>query len=133
MAKSRYFVKGAEVTPYSPANHTGTVNRRLIGPQETGSQTLEVLLGTVKRGNGALPHSHPGIDQACYMIEGQAVAEVGGEKAELGPGDACFFPAGEPHVFTAVTEEVKVLVIYTPPYVERGAVRHDAAEVPART
>lgn len=121
----RYFVKGAEVTPYSPANHTGTVNRRLIGPAETGSHHLEVLLGTLSRSHGALPHSHPGIDQACYLIEGHAVAEVGGQTAELGPGDACFFPAGEPHVFTATSEVVKVLVIYTPPYVEKGAVRHD--------
>lgn len=125
---SRFFVRGADVQPYSPANHTGTVNRRLIGPAETGSQNLEVLLGTVSRSHGALPHSHPGIDQACYVIEGRAVAEIGGERAELGPGDACFFPADTPHVFTAVSEEpVKVLVIYTPPYGERGAIRHDAA------
>lgn len=127
MATSRYFVKGAEVVPYSPANHTGTVNRRLIGPKETGSQHLEVLLGTITRSHGASLHSHPGIDQACYLIEGRATAAIGGETAELGPGDACFFPAGEPHVFTAITEEVKVLVIYTPPYLESGAVRHDAA------
>lgn len=121
----RYFVKGADVQPYSPANHTGTVNRRLIGPQETGSQHLEVLLGTITGAHGANPHSHPGIDQACYLIEGRARAEIGGESQELGPGDACFFPAGEPHVFTALTDEVRVLVIYTPPYVESGAVRHD--------
>lgn len=125
MQKSRYFVKGEEVVPYSPANHSGTVNRRLIGPEETGSRHLEVLLGTITGAHGAAPHSHPGIDQACYLIEGRAVAEIGGEKAELGPGDACFFPAGEPHVFTAISDEVKVLVIYTPPYVEQGAVRHE--------
>jgi len=41
----KFFVKESEVTPYSPLNHTGTVNRRLIGPKETGSENLEVLLG----------------------------------------------------------------------------------------
>jgi quercetin dioxygenase-like cupin family protein len=124
MSKPRYFVKATEVEPYSPANHTGTVNRRLIGPAETGSHHLEVLLGTLNGAHGALPHSHPDIDQACYMLSGHARAEVGGETCELEPGDACFFPAGEPHSFTALSDEVRVLVIYTPPYLEKGAVRH---------
>ena len=128
MSKPRYFVKADEVETYSPANHTGTVNRRLIGPKETGSQHLEVLLGTLTRkdGGAALPHSHPENDQACYMVSGRARAEIGGESAELGPGDACFFPAGQPHAFTVLSDEVKVLVIYTPPYLERGAVRHES-------
>jgi hypothetical protein len=31
-----------------------------------------------------------------------------------------------PHIFTAVSEEpVRVLIIYSPPYTEKGAVRHD--------
>jgi quercetin dioxygenase-like cupin family protein len=126
--KLKFFVKESEVTPYSPLNHTGTVNRRLIGPKETGSEHLEVLLGVVSKSHGALPHSHPGIDQVCYVIEGRAVAEIGGEREELGPGDACFFPADMPHTFTAVSEQpVKVLVIYTPPYGEKGAVTHASA------
>jgi quercetin dioxygenase-like cupin family protein len=126
--KYKFFMKESEVTPYSPANHTGTVNRRLIGPAETGSENLEVLLGVVNKSHGALPHAHPGIDQVCYVIAGRAEAEVGGEHAELGPGDACFFPADLPHRFTAVSDEpVRVLVIYTPPYGEKGAVRHASA------
>ena len=124
----RYFVRATDVVPYSPKNHTGTVNRRMIGPKECGCETVEVLLGTISKSHGADPHSHPGIDQVCYMLEGRAVAEVGGQRAELGPGDACFFPAGVPHTFTAVSEEpVKVIVIYTPPYGEKGAVTHPSA------
>ncbi len=123
--QSRFFVRESEVTPYSPANHRGTVNRRLIGPETVGAKQLEMLIGTVEPGRGALPHSHPGIEQVCYMLQGRAVAEVGGQKTELGVGDCCFFPADEPHVFTAVGEEtVRVMVIYSPPYVETGAVRH---------
>ncbi len=67
-------------------------------------------------------HAHPGIEQVCTMLEGRAVAEVGGERAELGPGDCCFFPADEPHVFTAIGDTpVKVLVIYSPPCEENPA------------
>jgi mannose-6-phosphate isomerase-like protein (cupin superfamily) len=115
----RYFVRQQDVTPYHPANHTGTVNRRLIGADTVGAKNIEVLLGVVEKGKGALPHAHPGIEQVCYLLEGRARAEVNGEACELGPGDCCFFPANARHVFTVTSDEpVKVLVIYSPPYEE---------------
>lgn len=117
-----YFVSPQDVPPYRPANHSGTINRRLIGAHNVGARNLEVVLGVIEKGRGAAPHAHPGIEQVCYLLEGRARAEVGGEIRELEPGDCCFFPPGEPHVFTAVSEEpVKVLVIYSPPYEENPA------------
>ena len=56
-----YFVNIAELTGYSPANHTETVNKRVIGPETVGAKQLEVVLGHVKKNAGALPHAHPGI------------------------------------------------------------------------
>lgn len=119
MTPKRFFVRGAELPGYSPANHTGTVNRRVIGPDTVGAKGLEVVLGVIEKGKGALPHAHPGIEQVCYLLEGTALAEVDGERCELGPGDACYFPADTMHVFTVTSERpAKVLVIYSPPYGE---------------
>lgn len=116
---SRYFVRPEDVAAYHPANHTGTVNRRLIGPDNVGAKNIEVLLGVIEKGKGALPHAHPGIEQVCYVLEGRARAEVGGESCELGPGECCYFPADLPHSFTVTSDEpVRVLVIYSPPYQE---------------
>lgn len=115
----RYFVYEDEIEGYHPANHLGTLNKRLIGPETVGAKQLEVLVGHIQHGKGALPHAHPGIEQVCYLLEGRAIAEVGGQRRELGPGDCCFFPAGAMHTFTVVSEEpVRVLVIYSPPYEE---------------
>ncbi len=114
-----YFVSVDEVTGYHPANHVGTLNRRLISPDTVGSKHLEVVHGTIEKGKGALPHAHPGIEQVCYVLEGRARAEVGGQSRELGPGDCCFFPPDLMHVFTVISDEpVKLLVIYSPPYEE---------------
>jgi quercetin dioxygenase-like cupin family protein len=118
---SKYLIRQRDVAPYSPANHTGTRNFRLIGPQTVGAQRLEVLVGEVERGKGALPHSHPGIEQACYLLEGNAHVEVAGEKFEMAPGEACFFPAGAPHLFIVTSERARLLVIYSPPYGEDPA------------
>ena len=118
----RYLVRQSEVTPYSPANHTGTRNFRLIGPETVGAKGVEVLIGELERGKGALPHAHPGIEQVCYLLEGEAHVEVNdgksGEKFELKAGEACFFPAEAMHLFIATSPRVKVMVIYAPPYGE---------------
>ena len=118
---SRYRVRQSDVTPYSPANHTGTKNFRLIGPETVGARQLEVLIGEVERGKGALPHAHPGIEQVCYLLEGEAHVEVGGEKFEMKPGEACFFPPDQMHVFTVTSDKARVMVIYAPPYLEKNA------------
>ena len=118
-AAARYFIREAEIAGYYPANHTGTLNKRLIGPDTVNARHLEVLVGQIEPGKGALPHAHPGIEQVCYMLQGRAVAEVGGQRQDLMPGDCCFFPADMMHTFTAVGDEVvRVLVIYSPPYEE---------------
>ena len=116
--KSKYLVRQTDVTPYSPANHTGTRNFRLIGPETVGAKQLEVLIGEVERGKGALPHAHPGIEQACYLLEGEAHVEIGDEKFGMKPGEACFFPANTMHLLTVTSDRAKVMVIYAPPYGE---------------
>ncbi|MCX5591202.1 cupin domain-containing protein [Alcaligenes endophyticus] len=119
MSQPKWIVREQDVPGYSPANHTGTLNRRLISPETVGSKHVEVLLGTIERGQGALPHAHPGIEQVCYLLEGQAQVQVGDEQGTLYPGDCCFFPADVPHIFTVTSEQAaRVLVIYTPPYEE---------------
>ena len=121
MTSSRYHVRQSDVTPYAPANHVGTRNYRLIGAETVGAKQLEMLIGEVEKGKGALPHAHPGIEQVCYLLEGRAHVEVAGEAFELAPGEACFFPPDAAHVFTVTSDRAKVMVIYAPPYEENPA------------
>jgi len=118
---SKYRVRQSDVTPYSPANHTGTRNFRLIGPETVGAKQVEVLIGEIERGKGALPHAHPGIEQVCYLLEGAAHVKVADEEFDMRPGEACFFPADVMHKFTVTSERARVMVIYAPPYLEKGA------------
>ncbi len=111
----KYIVRPEDVPPYSPAMHTGTVNRRLVGRDVNGSIHVEMVLGVLEPGGVAERHSHDAQEQAMYILEGRALVEVGDSiKEEVGPGTACFFPAGMPHRFEALTP-VKTLVIYAPP------------------
>jgi mannose-6-phosphate isomerase-like protein (cupin superfamily) len=118
VARSRYLVRQSDVKPYSPANHTGTQNFRLIGPETVGAKGIELLVGELGRGKGALPHAHPGIEQVCYLLEGEAHVEIAGEKFEMKAGEACYFPPDAMHIFIVTSERARVLVIYSPPYLE---------------
>lgn len=70
--KKSFLVRPTDVSPYHPANHTGTTNRRLIGTQTVGAKNVERLLGVIEKGEGAAPHAHPAMEQVCYLLEGSA-------------------------------------------------------------
>jgi uncharacterized cupin superfamily protein len=107
---NRYFVRAEDVPDYHPANHTGTVNTRLIDPKLTGAKNIEIVCETLQPGYGA-----PRIEHVCHA----GIAEVDGQRQQLGPGDCCCFPADMQHVLTAVgATPCNVLVIYSPPYKE---------------
>lgn len=117
--KRNYFVKGADVKPYHPANHTGTTNYRIIGSDTVGKTGVELILGVIEGGQGAIPHAHPGIEQVCYLLSGTATATIDNEELHLSAGDACYFPPDMVHTFTVTSvEPARVLIIYTPPYGE---------------
>ena len=78
-----------------------------------------MLIGEIEQGEVALRHSHPGIEQVAYLLEGTADVEVGDEKFKMQQGDTVFFPADVPHRFQATSARVRVMVIYTPPYLEK--------------
>lgn len=116
----KWIIREKEIIGYSPANHTGTINKRLISPDTVGAVGIEVLLGNIKKGQGALPHAHPGIEQICYLLSGTAEVSVENEKGFMEAGDCCYFPPDKKHTFIVTSDDpARVLVIYTPPYEER--------------
>ncbi|WKL15355.1 cupin domain-containing protein [Comamonas testosteroni] len=122
----RYLIREQDVQGYSPANHHGTVNRRLVSQANVGAQHMELVLGTLEKGGGALPHAHPGMEQACYLLEGSAEVEVQSqgqsERFAMQAGDTCFFPEDCMHVFRVTSDTpVRLLVFYSPPYGENPA------------
>jgi quercetin dioxygenase-like cupin family protein len=115
---SRYIVRAGEMPSYSPANHTGTKNTRLVSERLNGARFMEVVLGEVERGAGISTHAHPGMEQAQYFLEGEAEVQIEGETHHVRAGDLCFFPADMFHSVRVISERMKVLIIYSPPYAE---------------
>ena len=110
-------IRPSEHQGYSPANHHGTTNVRLIGPHN-GAKYMEVLLGEFVPGGNALAHAHPALEQAVYVLEGTALAGIDGVEHEVRAGDVMFFPEGVFHSLKVTSAKVKLLVMYAPPYGE---------------
>jgi quercetin dioxygenase-like cupin family protein len=120
-ATTPYIIRAEQQEPYSPANHSGTKNYRLVGPQVNGAKNLEIVLGDIERNEGTPAHAHPDTEQAVYILEGEAIVGIDGEDHHVRNGDMIFLPAKVFHAFKALSERLKVLVIYSPPYGEDPA------------
>ena len=115
---NKYVVRPEDVTPYSPANHSGTKYYRLVAPGVNGARFMEIIYGDIERHEGSVMHAHPGMEQATYVIEGEATAEVDGVVYNVRAGDVLFFPSEVFHDLKVISERIKLLVIYAPPYGE---------------
>ena len=115
-------INAARLAAYAPANHTGTSNVRVIGPETVGAMALEVLVGTIVKSHGAKPHAHPHLEQCAYMIEGTGESQAGGRVESMGTGTWSYVPAGAFHTFRVTSDQPgRVLVVYAPPYGENPA------------
>lgn len=134
LMKFQYVVSSDSTNPYSPANHTGTVNQRVISRESVGAQYLEVLIGTIEKGHGALRHLHPNLEQASYLLQGEGIGELNGGEQITRPGRWMLTPEGTPHRFTVTSDiPVKVLVVYAPPYAENPMAAVNCEDAPATT
>jgi quercetin dioxygenase-like cupin family protein len=114
----KYVLRPEDVPAYSPANHSGTKNYRLVSPGVNGARYMEIIYGDIERHAGAVAHAHPDMEQATYVIDGEATVEVDGVKHKVSKGDLLFFPAKIFHDIQVITDRIKLLVIYAPPYEE---------------
>jgi mannose-6-phosphate isomerase-like protein (cupin superfamily) len=79
----------------------------------TALQSLaEATLGP---GEATERHYHGATEEIYFVLEGRGELEVGGERREVGPGDAVLIPPGAWHEIRAV-DPLRILCCCAPPY-----------------
>ena len=58
------------------------------------------------------PHAQ---DEVYFVVSGRAAITVGEETTQVARGSVVYVPAGEPHRFHHISEDLKVLVVFSPP------------------
>lgn len=102
-------VSDREVMETTYRAHGGAVaqmilDRRVL--QEIGF----LAIATLPAGNTIESHVDP-MEEIYFVVSGTGVMGVGGEEREVGPGDAVWVPAGDPHGLLATGEEPCVVLV----------------------
>ncbi|WP_086739268.1 cupin domain-containing protein [Streptomyces glaucescens] len=58
------------------------------------------------------PHSQ---DEVYFVVSGRASITVGTETTQVARGSVVYVPAGVPHRFHHISEDLRVLVVFSPP------------------
>jgi mannose-6-phosphate isomerase-like protein (cupin superfamily) len=58
------------------------------------------------------PH---GQDEIYFVVSGRASITVGEDTTQVGRGSVVYVPAGMPHRFHHITEDLRVMVVFSPP------------------
>ncbi|MCC3777333.1 cupin domain-containing protein [Streptomyces sp. UNOB3_S3] len=58
------------------------------------------------------PHAQ---DEVYLVVSGRASITVGTETTGVGRGSVVYVPAGTPHKFHHISEDLRVLVVFSPP------------------
>ncbi|NJP42959.1 cupin domain-containing protein [Actinacidiphila epipremni] len=58
------------------------------------------------------PHAQ---DEIYFVVSGRAALTVGDETQTVARGSVVYVPAGTPHRFHHITEDLRVMVVFSPP------------------
>ena len=96
-------------------------------PDSTGATYVEHLhrtdlsVGTYSLRAGAIDPQSPHAEDEVYVITtGRAKFTGGGQTVDAAAGSVLFVPAGEPHRFHDITEDIAALVFFGPAEGTRG-------------
>ena len=105
----------AEAGAYTPPDGTGP-NHWVV---HLSSDDLS--LGTYSIPAGGLDDQTPHTEDEIYMVRsGRATLVTTSGIVDVGPGSVVFVPAGEPHKFTEISEDLALVVVFAPPYGSRA-------------
>lgn len=89
----------------------GEVDARwLIGADTVGATAIAFGQATYAPGAAIEKHYHPNAEEVVLVVRGRARHVVGDHALEMGPGDVCFIPRGEPHSLACIGDEELVIL-----------------------
>jgi quercetin dioxygenase-like cupin family protein len=68
----------------------------------------------LEQGKDTPLHRHDHSDETFYMLSGEILLDVDGDRRTIGAGGIAIIPRGIPHAFTVTSSEAKMLCLQTP-------------------
>lgn len=113
----------AAVTEAQAPKITVTNVHQIVGPDFLGDKPVKfapaaqtsnvgILAGQVKK---IRLHTHELEDHVVYVVKGGAMARLGDERRDVGPGDLIAIPKRVPHAFEQKGDEAFVILVNATP------------------
>jgi mannose-6-phosphate isomerase-like protein (cupin superfamily) len=75
----------------------------------------DLSVGTYSLPSGSLDTQEPHTEDELYVVlRGRGALATDDASAEVGPGSVVYIPAGEPHRFVNIVEDLVALVLFAP-------------------
>ncbi len=96
-------------------NFKGRTNYWMCRPEVCDAELLQICRAVLPTGEGHPFHTHPELEEAIYVLEGQVEQWVEQERRLLGPGEVAHIPAGVVHAtFNPSSKDAVILAILSP-------------------
>jgi quercetin dioxygenase-like cupin family protein len=112
MSTPRRFITTAEALK---EDFKGRTNYWLCHAEVCDAKELQICRAVLPAGEGHPFHTHPELEEAIYVLEGEVEQWVEQEKRLLKPGEVAFIPRGVVHAtFNPTARDAVILAILSP-------------------
>ena len=95
----------------------GSQIRPLIDRTTSGITACSLAEEILPPGRAVIPHRHRQIEEIYYIVSGNGVMTVGGERREVGPGDAIYIPRETRHTLENTGDApIRLLLVCGPAF-----------------
>ncbi|WNI18739.1 cupin domain-containing protein [Actinacidiphila sp. ITFR-21] len=108
--------QGAEVLWEQPPNHFDALSKMLVRPENSDSVLFDFRISTYQPKGYVAPHVHRAQEQIYYILEGEGLMELEGERTVVAPWTVVHIPPGVEHaIYNTGMIDLKFVVVTTPP------------------
>jgi mannose-6-phosphate isomerase-like protein (cupin superfamily) len=107
---------GAEVLWEQPPGHFDAFSKMLIRPENADSKLFDFRISSYQPKGYVAPHKHLIQEQIYYILDGEALMEVEGERTVVTPWTVVHLPPGVEHaIYNTGMTDLKFIVVTVPP------------------
>ncbi|GAB5469324.1 MAG: hypothetical protein Kilf2KO_23540 [Rhodospirillales bacterium] len=108
--------KIAEVFWETPPAHYDAHSKMLVTPASDATKQLDFRISSYQPKGYVAPHKHKVQEQIYYVLEGEGLMELDGERHVVGPKSCIFLPPGVEHaIYNTGLEDLVFFVVTSPP------------------
>jgi len=108
--------KGVEVLWEEPPAHFDAFSKMLVRPENADTSRFDFRISSYQPKGFVAPHSHAIQEQIYYILEGEGLMEIDGERTVVQPWTVIHIPPGVTHaIYNTGMVDLKFIVVTTPP------------------